>query len=823
MKTSTLANGLRVVSEQTGGGPCAVALWVDAGSIDEGPEEHGLAHFLEHMLFKGTTRRGIGESARTIEALGGDLNAWTSIEQTMLYATVPTNWRTALDVVLDMASHPLFDDDEVARERDVVLDEIRGDDDNPDEALSKALHGAMWGEHPYGRRVLGDADQVAGFTAADLRRFLTTHWTAHRSVVSVVCEDPHEDVVAFIEAATADWSRGEPRREIPAAAPTVPTTVRVQGYASTGLEFAWRVPPVGHPDLAALEVLSTLLADGGGGLLSEALNFADDPGFSPWADLDPRRITSEFRLAVVPHEGKASAVTRVVRDTLIGLTERVDGPAVQRARAILAADVLTADEDVEERASDQAWYLAMYGDVRAKSAHRRAIAAVQPEDVRAVAQRWIQPDQAVSGVMGPGVRLPTLQRLLRTRPKRRRGRVDERGRHGTRIIILPNDSPLVAAQVLAEGGSRRIPDHLAGLPSAWSDVIKNGAGPLDSHAFPRALDALGSTVRATATRHALGLRALAPAENTTALLELMGHAIVDPHFDEEHWETQREEMLDDIRTLGDRPGTVASMKARHRLWAGHPWRLPSMGTTSSLMRIRGQTLRRWHQEHFTGPDTLIVISGNVDPTSVLDALMWTEDLPATSSPFTAPAAPRLRPGRVRATAGQHQAHVALYGRGTDLTELDRRGLELATSLLDGQAGRLFMELRERRALAYDVWATQFEGIDGGSFGIGLSTRPDGADEAAHALRTMLEDLATTEPTHEELDRARATLLGGVVLARQRIAHRVAALAGNTLLGLPTDPATWRQAVAAVTPAEVSREVRAVLDRGLLEVAVVPEA
>lgn len=821
---TTLDNGLRVVT-QTRPGPAAVLLWLDVGSVDETPSQHGLAHFLEHMLFKGTATRDIGGSAADVEALGGDLNAWTSLDQTVLHATVPTGWDRALDVLVDMARRPRFDADEAVRERDVVLDEIRGYDDDPDDVLSDRIQEALWRPHPYAHRVLGSRPRVATYEADDVRGWLRRHWTADRALVSVVGPASHDEVVRVVTALAGDWAPGEGR---PAhAAPTTPASPAIFGvegaFESTGIQFAWRVPPIGHPDLPALDVLSTLLAQGTGGLLANALHDADDPGFGAWSDLDTRRYGSEFRIGLVPYDDGVRDCVEVVRDVLRRAARVVDGPAVARAKALIAAGFLFDDEDVEDAANDQAWYLAHFDDPDG-TPHRRAIAQVTAADVRRVADAWIRPERAVVGVLhGPddaGTR--GLKRILTARPKRATGRTIQRTLgHGTQVVVRPEDTPLVAVHLVAPGGARRTPDRLPGIGTAWSRVVLAGAGRRDARELQDAFDALGASASATRGRHGVGLRAVAPAENASAVLELLGDLALDPELHEDDWARIRDEMLDDVRTRPDRPGEVAALLARRRLWAGHPWRHPGDGTEASLERIGPSALRRWHEQHFRGPSVRVVVGGGVDADEIFHALSWLEDLPDTLHTWPSEPVAGFRPGRTRGHAGQHQAQVAMYGRGHAI-DLSRRGLQIASTLLNGQAGRLFLDLRERRALAYDVWAANFEGLDGGSFGVGMSTRPETADEGEAALLAALEDLATNPPTPEELARAKAVLDGERVMSQQRLGARVDGFASALLLDLDPSLEPWRAAVAATTAEDVSREVRAVLDGGLVHTQVLPE-
>src|SRR5215470_3565041 len=159
-----LDNGLTtVLQSHDAADVAAVQLWVRAGARDEGPEEAGLSHFIEHLLSKGTPSRGPGVIDETISGLGGEMNAATSQDWTYFHVVLPARrLETALDILADAAQHAVFDPVEVERERHVVLEEIRRAEDTPSAALWRVLAREHFGEHPYGRPVLGSTDSISG-------------------------------------------------------------------------------------------------------------------------------------------------------------------------------------------------------------------------------------------------------------------------------------------------------------------------------------------------------------------------------------------------------------------------------------------------------------------------------------------------------------------------------------------------------------------------------------------------------------------------------------------------------------------------------------
>ncbi|MEM8644244.1 MAG: pitrilysin family protein, partial [Pseudomonadota bacterium] len=198
---STLSNGLTVVSHtmpevET----VSLGIWVGAGSRSEQQTEHGVAHFLEHMAFKGTKRRSARQIVEEIEAVGGDLNAATSVDSTGYYARVlQKDLPLALDILSDIILEPRFDGSELARERDVILQEIAASSDSPDDIAYDFVSEAGFPEQPVGRPILGTADSVCGFERDHLRAYLATHYHAPNMVLAAAGAVDHETLVMEAE------------------------------------------------------------------------------------------------------------------------------------------------------------------------------------------------------------------------------------------------------------------------------------------------------------------------------------------------------------------------------------------------------------------------------------------------------------------------------------------------------------------------------------------------------------------------------------------------------------------------------------------------
>ena len=219
-----------------------IQIWAKVGSADEGPGEAGLAHFHEHMLFKGTGQRGVGEVAAEIEGEGGRINAYTSFDMTVYHATLPSeSLEVGMGVLSDAVRHSVFDPDEVAREIEVVLEEIRRSKDSPHHVLGEALFAEAYRSHPYRAPILGTSESVAGFTQAKLLDFYRRWYTPENLLVVVVGDFETGRAVDLVAKAFESAEPGQARRNRPLEPPQeeLRSCILQRSFERASLELGW--------------------------------------------------------------------------------------------------------------------------------------------------------------------------------------------------------------------------------------------------------------------------------------------------------------------------------------------------------------------------------------------------------------------------------------------------------------------------------------------------------------------------------------------------------------------------------------------------------
>jgi zinc protease len=808
----------------------SVHLWFEAGASDEDPRQAGVAHLVEHMLFKGTARRGIGQAAAEVESLGGDLNAWTSWDETVIHATLEAGAASeAIDVVLDMASSSLLDGTELAREKLVVLEEIRGYEDDPDTVAGDRLFALVFGEHPYGRPVIGWPKTVEALDRGAVEGFWRSHYHPSRAILAVAGPVDADAIAAEVTARIASWPAGRARAELrPAGQPPGGGLERLdRDFGSAVVQIGWPAPPIGHPDLPALDVLVSALGQGAASRLAVALDLEAGVASNPYADVSAWRAGGAIQAGFLC--GDTEEAIRLAVGELAGAARGgLSGTAITRARDGILSDLLFATETADGVAADLAWALARTGDPHERERYRRAVAAVTAADVRRVAKTWLDPEAMRVVVIdreADDTKLRAAAAPASPRSVRRLGSPGDpeiHEVHGTKVAFLPDDGEIAGFRVLGLGGQLVEDAKLAGLSEAWARLVLRGAGDLDATSFGERLDVLGAGVEAFTSRSLIGFQGTVPAANVIELCDRLGDVLVDPRLDPADWDNVREEMLDDIAAQVDRPGQVASETLSRSLWPDHPWRLPPLGTAASLNRIGVRALSRFHRAMTTRANLAFAFVGGLDPDAVLAALEPVLAALPEGRPVEPPVANAPPVGSVAPRhAGREQATVVWGVRGLSYDDPDRTALSVAGNVLDSQSGRLFLSLREERGLAYGVWAHSELGAGGGTFSAGLSTDPARVREAADALRRELLTLTREGPTDGEVGRVRRMVAGLAAMRHQRVAGRASDLAWAVRTGQEYGLPALRARLAAVRPEDVQRVLERIGLDHPLKVVVLP--
>jgi zinc protease len=837
--TKTLESGLRAVVLAVPGAPvAAVQVWIGSGGADERAGEEGLAHLHEHMLFKGTPTRGVGEVAATIEGVGGQINAWTSNDHTCYHAIVPGEfWQQGLAVLADAVCHPLFDAGELAREIEVVVEEIRRAGDSPGQVAFQRLTELAFADHPYALPVLGTAESVRGMTSERMRAFWRKHYVAANTTVVVAGDVDPAEATAAIAAQFADQPRGPlPDRAGPTAT-TVPSRadVLVNGFSESRVLLGWPLPPLDHADVPALDVLALVLGQGDSSRLVRSVQrekgLVNDLGASSWTPVRG----GVFTLTALTNLDRLVAACDAMLEVLADLRAHgITDAELGKAKANLLADATYKLETAQGQAHALGYFAVATGDPHWDRVYEQRVRAVTASDVQDVARRYLGV-ASLCAVELPGEGLPTeeacaaraadilqraQERLAVAAPWAARvpDVVDGIERmelpSGDVLVVRPDRSvPLFGLRVAALGGVRDEDAGTCGRGHLLAQMLTRGTERRSAHEIAVEIETLAAGLGGSAGRNSLGLQAVGLSAVRDAVVDLFCDTLFSSILPDADLEQERAVQLEDIRHDADQPARQALRAVARLLYGAHPYGLDQLGSESSVSSLDRAALL----DHLRGrlcPGRLVYgAAGDVDPQTLADALSarTPPGRHALPPPCPAPPPPLRERVQARPIAQKQQAHVAIGFRAAKLDEPERFALDVLATVLGGQSGRLFLELRDKQSLAYSVSAMHEPGVDEGWFALYMGTAPDKVPQALAGLWGEIDRIRQAAPGADELDRARNAFSGGHAVTLQRRSSRAAALCLNELYGLGR--AAWSGHVAALR-AVTKDDVLAVAQRYL---------
>jgi len=412
VRVTTLPNGFRIVSERMPGlASAAVGVWVQAGARHERAEENGIAHFLEHMAFKGTHKRSALRIAEEIEDVGGYINAYTSRETTAYYARVlEADVPLALDVVADIVLNPAFDAREIEVERHVILQEIGQALDTPDDVIFDWLQEASYPDQALGRPILGPAERIAGYGEADLRGFVASHYGPGQMILAAAGAVDHEELVRLAE----DHFGALRPLIMPAAEPArfiCGERREVKGLEQAHFALALEAPAFRHKDVYTAQVYAGILGGGMSSRLFQKLREERGLCYTTFAQAGAHDDTGSITIYAGTGAEDLGELAILTIDEIRRSAGDVTEAEVNRARTQMKAGLLMGLEGPSSRAERLARLLAIWDRVPTLEETVAKIDAVDLAAIRAYGERTVREAKLAMALYGPVAEAPDLGAL----------------------------------------------------------------------------------------------------------------------------------------------------------------------------------------------------------------------------------------------------------------------------------------------------------------------------------------------------------------------------------------------------------------------------
>ncbi|HUD23520.1 MAG TPA: pitrilysin family protein [Acidobacteriaceae bacterium] len=406
IRRTVLPNGLLVLTEAMPNvRSVSMGVWLASGSRDEPQELNGISHFVEHMVFKGTTTRNARQFAREVDSIGGNLDAFTSKENICFNIKVlDDNIAPALDLLSDLVLHPTFTPEDITREQGVILEEIKMDEDSPDYLVHETFTQNFWKGHALGRPTLGTVKSVASFTKPVVFDFYASRFTPRNMVFSAAGHLDHDSFVTQVaeQFSGLGASSGPPLAKLPAPATFAAITLkRKKSLEQVQLCLGVPAPPVDSPARYAVYLLNSMLGSGMSSRLFQTIREDRGLAYSIYSEASPFRDTGALSIYAGTSAEKTPEVIRLTMDELRRLKEdTVPEAELRRAKDQLKSNILLGLESSSSRMSNLARQQMYFGRFFAVEEITAEVEAITAAEIQTLAQQLFRPEAIALTVLG---------------------------------------------------------------------------------------------------------------------------------------------------------------------------------------------------------------------------------------------------------------------------------------------------------------------------------------------------------------------------------------------------------------------------------------
>ncbi|MBQ4616073.1 MAG: insulinase family protein [Mailhella sp.] len=852
IQTFRLQNGLTVLVKEDSRFPLvAVRLFVKAGSAWEKPEEAGMSHLLEHMVFKGSKTSGPGVDKK-VENAGGSMNAYTSYDLTTYLTDLPAaKWKEAMTAVRDLAFDPLLRQSDLDAEREVVLAEKKQRGDSPMTRLVQTTMAHVLKGTPYQTPVIGTEEALRGITPDMMREYIKRRYDPRDMVLSVA-----GDVQA---AAVLDEARelfgGYTNRNILKVEPSVDPASLARGLVVDVQDGPWNkafvslaFPLPGMKDglLPAADVLSHLLSGDDTSLLPRTLRIEKQMVDAVDASSMSFERAGVFLIIAQLDADKTETYLSDMASRLASLkASDFTDAQIARAKLNLEDNYLRGLETIPNIAETMG---AEYFYDPASVGGERWLAAVRGVDraqIQQVIDQWLRPDALTVAALVPqgkgGAKAALDEASARAAVtaawpaagvKSKAAKAEKKDTalrtevldlgEGRTLVLLPDRSlPYVSASLAFSGGELLAKDDEEGLAALTASALTCGTEKRTLEDINLYLSERAAGVSAGTAVKQFRLRMDAPTRFAPEVFALMKEILERPAFREEDVAREKREQIASVVSREESATGLMSRRLRHFLFQKGAYAHRSGGDPARVAEFTREDTARFWKEQSRRPWVLSV-AGDFDRAQVE---AFARSLPSPTESKLHSTAPEWNSERTLdlKLPGRDQAvYLMLFPTvGTDAK--DRAALRLLSECLSGFTGMLYQELREKQSLGYSVFPVDWASRETGFLGFGIVASPENLEKARASFMAIVKELQEKELPAETVARAKAVAEADYYKSRQSRAARAEEGASLILNGRSLDHAMRKlEEMKAVDAAQMRAAARVYLDPArVYEVRVTP--
>ena len=775
-----------VVKEVKGSETVIIDTWIKTGSVNENEKNSGVAHFLEHLFFKGTEKNPVGTFEKLLEEKGGIVNAATSKDYTHYYILLPAkDFELALDLHSDMLRNPLIPRKELERERMVVVEEISRGQDSPQNVLINNLFKILYedSKHPYSRPVIGSAEVIKTITRDEILAFYNDFYTPNNAITVVVGDiNPQKTLELLNNAFNLPESEIKSLKKInyPKIQPLISKKeiIEEKNVKNIYSALAFDIPKFQDTkECYALDILSVILGEGKSSRLNKILksekhivNSISSPSSSFMQD--------GIFLISANYEVKNADVVipEIFKQIDLIKNGEILEDEIAKAKNMIETSIYFNRESISDVAGEIGYNMLYWGNLKNYDEYVKNIKKVTKDDVVKVAKKYLKNDTyALSQIVPIGYKkaekpISDIKNYDGKIISKSENKVKYGLKNGAELVIQKNtDNSIVAIEIASVGGN-----HIEKIPHTLnlaSSLVLKGTKNFTEEEIADFLDenAIGLSYSAGADKFSINIKAVK--SRLANVFYILDELVNNPQFSSSKLEVVKKEKRAYVNNLKDNSLSFALDKFKALAFKNSSYSNNSENLIKNLDLIDENEIKKVYSEALDAKNIKISVVGDVSDTELINEFskifsskkskgnkikdfITTKYVPSKNSEYT------IEKGDLKT------AWVLLGYKGVDIfNEKEKATLEIINAILgDGMSSRLFRDLREEKGLAYQVGSINYQYALDGAFLTYIGTNPKNINEAKNGILAQINTMKTEFITQKELDSAKEKILGNLIVS-----------------------------------------------------------
>ena len=734
----TLENGLKIIFEPGLSNQVYFQVWVRTGSaLERGYYGSGISHFIEHMIFKGREGEEPGQLAKRVRELGGDMGAYTSLDHTVYYMTLPREYlEEGLKLLSRAIFYPSFPEKEIKKEREVILREMDMKEDNPDSYLSCKMFEYFFSNHPYRFPIIGYRSLFLKLKREDLLKYHRKMYVPGNIILGIAGNYEVKKVKKYVEK----YFSSIPPQPIPEI--RVPQLSGERGrteykfFKDVKMErvfLAFPIPGLCHPDTYSLDLLSLALTDGESSILVEKLQKEKDLVSSVVSFSYTPPGTGIFAIKLLLKKDKREKALDELWRILSNLKNYLSEKDIERAKNRLLLRFAKERESLSSRLESMLSDLFYTGNPEYYSFYIKKIESLKKKDLIYSAKKYLKKELVSTFI------LTSPEKKIEKKKEEKKVKVEKITlSNGVRILIWEKDVPYLNLRVIMKGGViLESPDNNGATSFISRLLVKSKPGKK----WVKVVEGKGGKISSGSGNNTLSLSLTLPSKYSWLGARAFVDILLHPQWEEKDFARIKRIILKDIEMREETPFSYAFYHLKKNFYEDHPYALPIIGEKESVKKLTLKDLKKFYLRTLLNPETMVVGigGGGIDNSLLKEIRSSLKKLKPLPSPSTPPL-PKFKRKRVEKKKDFRESFILMAFPIPPFNHPENPAMEIFSSFLTGQASPLFIHLRDEKALGYLVGSFTVQGWDTGMLVFYIGTQKGRLKEAEEGLREEISQI-----------------------------------------------------------------------------------